>query len=167
MTTTQEIFALAQAALEFDLARRVAASIAAQRGAIYCERAESDLADFPRQPKPCWKTFEDTGQDIERLDDELWCANCRRRQQIHRAYQKAARTRGARMRVLHRFALRGIDPRSIEREVRRLMGEHEGATEHTPATEETQSIPHPDGDSRPLNDPGDENDAKTEETATE
>lgn len=165
MTTTQEIFALAQAALEFDLARRVALQLKNQRNACRCERAEPDDPDVGANGTvPCWKDWLDGVDDryLPPLDE--WCGPCRERQRLHEAYRQAMTTRGARLRVLQRFALRGIDPRSIDREVRKLMDGHEGATEQEPpGTEETQPIPSAQGDDDPG--PADAGEVKTEESA--
>jgi hypothetical protein len=145
-TYITDVIALSKAALDFELARRVAISLKDQRGACFCEEAE------PAEPEvglmdgvePCWKRYEWTQpDDTERLEEEKWCPTCVRRQRLHEAYRKAMRVRGAKMRTFHRLALKGIESSAIESEVRRHMETNETTndTPETPAPETTEPTP--------------------------
>jgi hypothetical protein len=109
---------LAVAAVAWNRARVFAERLKAAREFCLCELADEGHQDedfaFHRpgatqsqwHEKPCWKdwTMGPNGEDPERAPESEWCDSCRLRQRIHEAYKLAVRTRGARMRVLQRYA---------------------------------------------------------------
>lgn len=177
MTTTGEMFAIAEAAIEYEVARRVALLLKDERNILECEQvtayehaafeAESDDPRFQTYevPKPCWKR-EEWDSNREPSDPKRWCASCLKRQQLHRAHITAARARGAKFRTLQRAALKQIDLRTIEREVEKRMGDseqrgHEGAVEDDATKQPESASSQTDGHADP---PADETpkDATTE-----
>lgn len=108
---------LAEAAIAFETARRIAANLKAARNGCRCEQAGADEPEVGASgTDPCWKQWQDVDDDRERLDEEQWCATCRHRQRLHEAYRKAMKTRGARRRVFQRHALKAIDPEVLKQE---------------------------------------------------
>lgn len=126
MTTTSELFAIAEAAIEFDLARRVAAALSDRRNSLECAHVDAyvrsafDGAGTYEAPEPCWKRLEWDYHGWP-VDPSVWCAPCLERQRVHNAYQEATKNRGAKLRLLQRAALKQIDPRTIERTVQALL----------------------------------------------
>lgn len=100
MTTTSELFAIAEAAIDYEVARLVALKLERQRNAISCDGTE-----------PRWLSSE------QRADVSMRCASCRRRKQLHEAYTNAAKTRGLKLRALRRITAKAIDPKTIDRRV--------------------------------------------------
>lgn len=120
MTTTAELFAIAEAAIDYEVARKVADRLKADRnGVTDCDQQTAWLAGSFDQVDPCWKRYHYVGDegDREREPESKWCANCLRRQRLHEAHRTAAKTRGAKLRHLRRVTLKAIDPKTIDRAV--------------------------------------------------
>lgn len=131
MTPTSELFAIAEAAIEYEVARKTADRIKDDRNAIAdCDQQTAWLAGYEeatergenptfQQGDPCWKRYHYVGDegDREREPESKWCASCLRRQRLHEAYASAAKARGARLRALRRITAKAIDPKTIERRV--------------------------------------------------
>jgi hypothetical protein len=101
---------LADAAATWNSARLDALRLKEERDGTFCESelayhealkaySESDWErSTPEPPTPCWKNREDGV-----LTDEQ-CAGCTKRYEIHKQMKAANVVRGARLRVLQRFA---------------------------------------------------------------
>lgn len=108
---TTHMALLARAAMNWDAARREAATLRSARAKTYCEFAEpggdfeDDEGPAPTQAQPCWKkTAEDPEGDLPERPIANWCVSCARRQQLHEQYIEAVKRRGIAQRTLTKLA---------------------------------------------------------------
>jgi hypothetical protein len=107
-------FRLAEAAAAWNVARVESARLRKERAAILCENEAAYEAKFTtweesgrvgappsNQSTPCWKSREDP-DGLMPLDEQ--CDACQRRYGVHQQLVKANIRRGARLRVLQRYA---------------------------------------------------------------
>jgi hypothetical protein len=113
---------VAAAAVAWNRARVFCERLREARSMYICEKAKegNEHLRFSGQPDdwneteawraladaPCWKNWHENayGDDLELEPKWKWCRSCHTRTLIHQAYRAAVLRRGARMRVLQRFA---------------------------------------------------------------
>ena len=113
---------VAEAAIEWDQARREASRLRALRSSFTCEHESSAEYDergtctYNGDPA-CWQaTWQDQhGRDCHPSMDE-WCEPCRQRQAAHVEYGKAVAKRQGLMRGLQRRALTAWESMATKRE---------------------------------------------------
>lgn len=111
---------VAEAAVAWNRVRVFCERLREARSVYICERAKeghasiqfdadwNETTDYRALPDaPCWKNWHENhyGDDLELDHGTMWCHSCRTRTLIHQAYLAAVRKRGARMRLIERYAL--------------------------------------------------------------
>lgn len=126
---------IAEAAIEWDRAVRVAKVLKEQRDVIECDAVmayaktpiDFDQGGTFASPEPHWKarTYDSVRDEMRTVPISEWCPSCRQRRQLHEAYRRATKARGARLRTLRRYTAATISPCSIRVAVERQLIEVE------------------------------------------
>jgi hypothetical protein len=101
---------VAEAAIEWNQARREANRLRGLRASFRCEHeCEAEYDDSghctAEAEPPCWRVVHETPYGERRPSMSEWCEPCRQRQAVHEQYTKAVAHRQGLMRGLQRRAL--------------------------------------------------------------